>query len=342
MRRSSVVLAVLGVLLIAAAAVTRFAIVPAGTKLPGDVDTTVHYAGKGSALNASAILGGNPANAIARNVDMTLDSHFKVTRTDGDTAVVHVDSTLSGAGTPIADNHVYAIDRRTLTEAAAPAGEQVEKHSGLTIAFPVDPKADNSYKYYDPTTQTSPTLTFAGTDTKGGRAVNHYTAQATGPVKDSKLSATLPPVLPKALATQLLPLLPADLQARLAPLAAQLPDLLPLTYTATAKYDLYADTKLGAPIESATQRTITANVSLGAQTIPLLPVLDVNLTQTPASVQELADRVNSDATKLALLGTWLPLAALIIGVLLIGLAVIRRKPATTPAAPAAEEPDPSE
>ncbi len=326
MRRSSIVLAVLGVLLVAAAAVVRFAIVPGATDLPSDLDTTAHYSGKGTLLNAAALTSGDVANALARDIDITSDQHVFVSKTDGDTAVVHVDSTLNAGPTKLTQNHTYAINRDTRAQATAPAGEKVEPHTDLTITFPIDPKADNSYKFYDPPTQTSGTLTFVGTETKGGRDTNHYTAEISGPVKDPQLAATLPPALPKALAVQLLPLLPADVQTKLQPLAAALPSLIPLSYNVKSSYGLWADTTLGAPLDSSLKQTIVASASLGGQEIALLPVLDLNLSQTPASIQERADQVDSLSTQLSLVGTWLPIAMLVIGVALIVVTIIRRRP----------------
>lgn len=327
MRRSSVVLAVLGVVFIAAAVVTRLVIVPLATKLPSDLDTTVHYVGKGTILNSQALAAGNVRGALARDVDMTIDRHVQVTSTNGNTAVVRDDSTLTAANQPIADNHVYALDRTTLTEASAPPGTAVEPHTGLTISLPYQPKADNSYSFYDPPTRTSTPLTFVGTDTRGGREVNHYTAEASGPVKNEALAKTLPVALPKALGLQLVPLLPAEVQQRLLAAADSLPEVIPLSYTARTTYDIYADATLGAPIESAIERTIVATATLpGQQPIPLLGVLELDLTQTPGSVQERADQAASNATLLNWLSVWIPVALLVIGVLLVVVAIIRRRP----------------
>lgn len=327
MRRSSIVLGLLGVLLVAAAAIVRFVVVPTTTALPSDLDVNVHYAGKGSLLNAAALATGDVANALVKDIDVTIDRHVFVSKTDGDTAVVHDDSTLTAGGQKLADNHTYAINRDSRAQATAPAGEKVDAHTDLTIALPLDPKADNSYKLYDAPTGTSSALTFVAAENKGGRDTNHYTAQAAGPVKNPALTATLPPALPKALAVKLVPLLPAATQQALQPLVAALPDTIPLTYTVSSTYNVWADKALGAPIDSSLKRTITANASLGGQTLPLLAVLDINLTQTPASVQDRADDADSKATQLSMLGTWLPVGLLVIGVVLIGLAFLRRKPA---------------
>ncbi|HET9141444.1 porin PorA family protein [Actinophytocola sp.] len=332
MRRSSLVLAVLGVLLLAAAAVVRFVVVPGVTALPADLNTTAHYAGKGTLLNASALASGDLANALVVGADVTSDQHVFVSRTEGDTAVVNVESTLTAGPTTNKQTHTYAVDRNTRLEAPAPAGEEVEPHTGLTIAFPINPKADNSYTFYDSATRTSGPLTFAGTETRGGRETHHYTAEISGPVKDPELTASLPPALPRSLAVQILPLLPPDVQAKLQPLAAALPELIPLSYTVKSNYGLWADTTLGVPLDSTLKQTILASASVGGQDLSLLSVLDVTLNQTPASIQEYADQAATASTQLSLLGTWLPIALLAVGVILIVVAIIRRKPA--PAEPA--------
>ncbi|HEU5474663.1 MAG TPA: porin PorA family protein [Actinophytocola sp.] len=339
MRRSSLVLALLGVLLVAAAAVVRLVVVPGVTDLPSDLDTTAHYAGKGTLLNTSALMSGDLVNVLARDVDVTSDQHVFVSKTEGDTAVVHVESTLTAGQTKLDQKHVYALNRDTRMEAPAPEGETVEPHTGLTIAFPIDPKADNSYTFYDPTSQTSGPLNFVGTETRGGRETHHYTTEITGPVKDPQLTATLPPALPRAFAGQILPLLPPDIQARFQPLAAALPDVIPLSYTVKSTYDLWADTELGAPLDSTIKQTITAAAAIAGQNLELLAVLDLSLNQTPASIQEYADQTDSASTQLALLSIWLPVALLAIGVVLIVFAILRRKPtATAPADSAANQP----
>lgn len=329
MRRSSLVLAVLGVLLIAAAAVVRFVILPGATDLPANLDTTAHYAGKGTLLNSSGLVSGDLTKALARDIDITSDQHVFVGTTDGDVAVVHVESTLTAGPTKLKQNYIYAVNRATRAEATAPAGEQVEPHKDLTITFPTDPRADNSYKFYDPVARTSGTLTFVGTESRGGRDTNHYTAEISGPVKDPQFATSLPPALPKTLAIQILPLLPADVQAKVKPLAAALPDLIPLSYNVKSTYGFWVDTTLGAPLDSTIKQTIVASASLGGQELTLLPVLDLNLGQTPASIQERADQVDSLSTQLSLFGTWLPLALLVIGVVLVVFAIIRRKPKAT-------------
>lgn len=93
MKRSSIILAALGVLLIALAALVRFVVVPYASKLPGDTDATAHYTGKASLLNAQALQAGDIAHAFLKDQDVTMNRHVYVSSTTSDTAVVHDDST---------------------------------------------------------------------------------------------------------------------------------------------------------------------------------------------------------------------------------------------------------
>ena len=71
-----------------------------------------------------------------------------------------------------------------------------------------------------------------------------------------------------------------------------LPDQVPLSYTATSTYDVWADAALGAPLDTKINRSVVANVGAGAASIPLLPVLTIDVAEDQASVQDAADRVN--------------------------------------------------
>jgi hypothetical protein len=328
-RRSSIVLAIVGVLLIAGAAVVKFAIVPMAGKLPSNLDVTLHYTGKGSGLDPAALASGDLSKALVRETDATLDRHVYVTDSNNNTAIVHDDSKLVVGSLLLAEGHIYAVDRDNRAQGTAFGDTAVEAQTDLTIALPIKPEPGDSYKIYDPPTQTSATLKYVGTEDRGGRSTNHYTAELSGPAKSPALTTNLPAALPKALASQLIPLLPANVQQAITPLAAKLPDPIPLTYTVTSKYEVWADTEIGAPVDSTIQRTIRAAAALGALSVPLLSVLDVSLAQTPESVQERADWAANRSRLLTLLSVWLPIALLVIGLALVVVAIIRRKPAAS-------------
>lgn len=327
MRRSSIVYAVIGTLLIAAAAALSFVVVPMAKKLPSSTNATVHYTGTGTLLNAKALQSGDLAHVLAKDVPITVDRHVYVSKVSGNSAIAHDDQTLHALGQTIPDPHAYAVNRTNLGPATAFGGVAVENTGGVTIALPIGPRAQSGvYKLYDPASQTSAATVYVGKDKRGGRSVLYFTSDAAGVVKDPALLKTLPPALPKALAVKLLPLLPADIQQKIAAVAAALPDQIPLTYTVDTKAGVWVDAELGAPLDTTIHRTVVAAVSAGGQTIPLLPVLDLNLAQTKASVDSLASKAKTASLQLSIMGTWLPLLLLAIGIALWVVAIVRRHP----------------
>ncbi|HEU4947289.1 MAG TPA: porin PorA family protein [Kribbella sp.] len=330
MRRSALILIGLGTLLIVIAALVRFVVAPNATRLPDDTDSTTTYSGTGTFLNAQALQSGDMANALARDIPVTLDRHVYVSQTDGNTAIVHDDGTLKAASTTAEDKHTYAVDRKELTETSTISGVEVEKHEGLTITLPVDPEPKSGvYKYWDTQTLTAVPVTYVGSEERDGRKTYHYRATATGPLAAPELKQQLPVVLPKSLAPRLLPLLPADVQAKLAPVVAGLPDLVELGYTATSTYDVFADAELGAPLDIRINRSVVASVTAGSASIPLLPVLAYDVAQDKASVSESVGDIKDASRLLGWISLWIPLALLVVGLVLIVLGVLRRKPRVT-------------
>lgn len=336
MRRTAWVLIGFGVLLLILAAALRFVVAPAATKLPSDTDTTTTYSGKGTVLNAAALQSGDVANALARDIPVTLDRHVYVSDSDGDTAIVHDDGTLKAGPSSSQSNQTYAVDRTTMTEADPINGVQVEQHRGLTVTLPVDPEPSSDvYTYWDTMTRKAVPVTYIGTEDRAGRTTYHYRATASGPLADPALQQQLPTSLPRTLAPRLLALLPTQTQQQLAPLVAALPAQVPLGYTATSTYDVWADADLGAPLDTKINRSVVANVLLGNNALPLLPVAAVDVTENQASVADAAAKADDAALKLDWIQLWGPIILLVLGLALIvvGLLVGRRKPEPPVAAP---------
>src|SRR5207245_1360929 len=154
------------------AVVTRFVVLPMGSKLPANTNVTVHYAGTGTLLNAKALQSGDTAHALEQNVPVTVDRHIQAKSTYGKTALVDDDTTLNApGGVAIPDKHVYAISRTTLTGASAPTGTTAEPvRDGLTIGWPIGPKPNDSYKAYDSATQSVVPAVFTGKGATQGRS----------------------------------------------------------------------------------------------------------------------------------------------------------------------------
>ena len=337
MRRSLWLLIGVGTLLILLAALLRFVVAPNATKLPDDTDTNSTYSGKGTVLNAAALQSGDVANALARDIPITLARHVYVSDTDGDTAIVHDDLTLRAGSTSSEDNHTFAVDREKLTEAATIKGVEVEKHQGLTVTLPIDPEPKSGvYTYWDTPTRTSVPVTYVGTEKREGRDTYHYRATSSGPLANPALQERLPSSLPRTLAPRLLALLPAETQQQLAPLVSALPDQVPLGYTASSTYDVWADAELGAPLDTKINRSVVANISTGAASLPLLPVLTIDVTQDPASVKDAADRVGDADLLLSWIELWGPLVLLVLGLVLVALGPWRGRRASSQ--PGAEGP----
>lgn len=337
MRRSRWILVGSGVLLVVLAALLRFVVAPIAMRLPGNTDTTTTYSGTGSVLNVAALQTGNVAGALAQGIPVTLNRHVYVSDTNGGTAIVHDNGTLKAGPSSSPDNHTYAVDRKHLTEAAAFNGVKVEQHQGLTVAMPVDPEpASKVYAYWDTVTRRAVPVTFIGVENRGGRKTYHYRAVASGAVADPALQQQLPASLPKSLAPKLLALLPAQTQKLLTPLVGALPAQVPLAYTATSTYDVWADAKLGAPLDTKINRSVVAEVALGGNAIPLVPVLAFDVTQDQASVTDAASTADSAAVKLAWIELWGPLVLLVLGLALavLGLLLGRRIPQPPAAQPA--------
>ncbi|MEU1208705.1 porin PorA family protein [Nocardia sp. NPDC005825] len=326
-RRSSLALIVAGVVLIAVAGVLRFAVVPALSKLPGDTDTTAHYEGTATLLNAKALQSGDTAHALLTGLPITVDRHIYVSATSDDAAVVHDDATINApGGTKVEQNHVYALDRVTLTDAPAPGGAEVEPHTGLTVALAMNPPADDSQRYWDSGIQATVPLTYKGSDKVHGRDVHRYEASAHGPLKSPSTLRTLPAQLPKALVEQLLPTLPAGTQDALRTALPTLPDAVPLTYASSNQLNVAVDSELGLPITATQQQQVVAGLEAGGQHIDLLPVMALDIKTTDASSRASADQVKSASSKLRLVADYLPLAAALLGVAAIVAGIVRRRP----------------
>jgi hypothetical protein len=338
-RRSSIVLAATGIVLILLAVLIRFVVVPIATKLPGNTNLGITYAGTATLLDAKALQSGDTKHVLAANVPMTVDRRVKVTSTHGDTAIVTDSLTINAGGQALPSAHTYALDRSSLAGAARPAGTSVEPSQGaLSSAFPIGPKADNSYRYYDSTSQAIVPITYSGHATRDGRAVNVYKISAVGAVKDPGLLKMLPPALSKQLIAGLAPLLPAAVRATITPATlSALPDPIPLSYTGTTNIVAYVDTQTGIAVDQTISEQVVVNVAAGSQTLSLMPVLVLDFHMTPASAKYLADKAKSAGRLLTLINVIVPLALVVIGVVLAVVAVIRRRKPVSPSGPSAAE-----
>jgi hypothetical protein len=282
-----------GVVLVAASAVARFAVLPAVDRVPANLDTTSAYAGTLSMVNPTAMAAGDATHAVLTNVPVTVRQHVKTIKVSGGAAVMSNDLTVTGAdGTAlITSNHTYAVDRTTLETAPAPAGVKVDKSAGLPVSFPVRPRPVD-YAWWDSTTLTTAPAKYAATETHQGRRTYVYNATNTGPVKDSGSIGALPPSLPKAALGVLAGYLPDALKRLLTSSMSLLPDTLKLSYNSTTDTTLWVDAATGTVIDVHEKQVVTATVDLplaGGAVLPSVLTLDVHSTDAAKNAKTARD-----------------------------------------------------
>lgn len=324
MTRSAVVLAVLGVLLIVAAAVVRFVVVPSVSKLPDDLNTTQEFEGTYNGLNPAALAGGG-GQLLLRDVPVTASRTYTVDSSDGDTAVVMrtIERAIGGESEPATET-LYAVDRTDFESAPAPDGaDDVVDSEGLIFTLPLNPSTDADYQLWDQTTQAAYPLTYEDTSTLEGRTVLEYRSVAEGEIADpAALGLPTQVTRPQLISLQpvLADILPPQLLAQLPVILAQLPDTIPVSYTSSTTSTVFADSEIGAPIKAGSTQEITAGLSLGA---PIeVPFSTIILTATDDSVRAMADDTASKADSLNLVGTILPIGLAALGVILLVAALL--------------------
>ncbi|WP_419992981.1 porin PorA family protein [Streptomyces boninensis] len=314
LRKRTIALGAGAVIVLAGAAVLRFAVVPAVHQVPDDLDATARYAGTASMLNAAALKSGDTKNAFVKGIPVTASQRVHVTGTDGGTAVVSEVLTVRAPDGKKLRNaqHRYAIDRVNLDAAKPPQGSKAEEHQGLSVGFPLTPKK-TSYPFWDAATQATAPATYRKTVTAEGREAYVYHFQQMGKVADRATLAALPKALPKAQLKGLAAGQPKGKRDRLSAALGRLPDPVPVTYTSTADTTFTIDRETGTPLRAAKSQTVTANIAGGT---PLAQVMDLRLNSTPASVKERAGDAADAARLLSLAKTVIPLSLLGLAVLL--------------------------
>ena len=333
-RRSSVVLFLVGIVLIVAAVLLKYVVVPIATKLPGSTNLGITYLGKATMLNGTALQAGDTAHVMAANVPITVDRRVKVTSTHGDTAIVSDTLVIHAGSQTLPISHTFALDRTSLQGVIPPKGTTVEPSQGaLSSTFPLSPKANSSYRYYDASTRQIVPITYTGDAKLMGRSVNVYAFAPQGAVLDPALLKLLPMSLPKKLIAGLAPLLPADVRAKITPATlALLPDPIPLAYTSKTAVKAYVDRQTGVPIDEAISQEVVVDVTVGTQTIGLAPVLALDFSIAPASMRYLADKATSAGRLLTLMTVIVPAVLTLVGLLLVVISVVRRRKPTPPMA----------
>jgi hypothetical protein len=341
------VLAVVGVLLLAAGLVLMLAIVPGMKQLPADTDTTRDYEGTMTVML-------NPADfTFVKMVPITLQRHFKVTETDGDLALVEEQKTMLGNGAPLQQVVTnYAVDRGTMEATTGfpedwASSQGFVPREGIVLSWPMDTEQKDYEGWSDDYMSTVP-LTFVeeATHERSGMTLYTFTSSSDPkPIVEETVTAMgLPTELPKDKLTALLgeidvSALPGDL---LPQLLAQLPDPVPLGYYYGYEGTYWVDPATGIIVDTEKRETRSVTLSpdlfegtplalLPEDQLAILrvPVMDFKYTATDQSVADAKVDAEDGASKIQLYGTTLPWIGIIAGavLLVLGVVFVRRKTA---------------
>jgi len=328
MRKAAITSGVIGLVLLIGAALMAFWITPSYiARLPSSYNKTRTYSGTLTTLiNPAALSSGNLSAAILTNVPQTVRDQVQVTQTSGGTALAKDTETVTANGQQIlrlSGNH--AVDRSTLAATTShPSDWSVVPSKGQIFSFPIPAKKQN-YTVWEPLTESSVPATYVAQVQHGGISTYEYKSVLPArPVKNSQALAALPKALPTTLLAKISAagiISPADVTglARAFPGATTIP--LTYTYQATTSYWVAPNT--GIVVDVATTDAERGAIALPNGTaIPLLPVLAGSYKATPASLHAAVSDANSGSSAISTWGMWVPIAAAVVGFLLLVLALI--------------------
>ena len=337
---------VVGILLIAAAPVVRWGVAPAITKLPGNTDTIRTYTGTAATvINPSLLTGTLFGPALLHNQPIAVIHHVKVLKTSPGNALVSENKKVTLQNRAIADvTHQYAVDRKTMGRGSGYS--DVTAQTGVTFNWPIHTKKQNYTGWVSDTQQTTQ-LVYSGEATRGG--VKTYVFKATVPatrITDPAELKGLPASMSKATLNEMAPSLglSVDQLTQMSKALAQLPDPVPFGYLFSATSTYYVAPDSGVVVDVQSHEVRTAGFLVVGQVVPVGAVLDFSYAAPALTLKAAADDAKDKASQMTLISSTIPLVALVVGVvivgLLVGVAIFRRR--TIPPAPPAVPVQPRE
>jgi hypothetical protein len=315
-----------GALLIVAALIVKFAVVPALAVFPDDVDSTRTYEGTLEVmLNPAALEAGDLANIFMENIPINLSRHVTTEDTEGGKALVHEVATMAAAdGTPLplGGDDWYTIDRKTMEHVAnfTDNPNVIDAREGLVIGFPIGTEARTYDGWSDYFQKTVP-LEFVAEEERAGWNLYHFRASSgAAPIVDPETLAMFPPALPLATVTALAPALaPPELAPLLDQVLPALPDPVPFTYLYEYETNYWIDPATGVLIDYTKDEAIIIAAQADAipgGVAPVGPVLGLTYQHTDQSIADAKADAEDGKGLLTLFGAVVPYTAIGIGVVL--------------------------
>jgi hypothetical protein len=332
------IIAILGILLIAAGLVVKLAIMPMQAQFPDDTDKTRQYEGTLVVmLNPAALASMDLANLFLSNVQVALSRHVTTEQVDGSKALVREQATMAtSTGTALqATDKWYTIDRKTMEHIAnfTDNTSVQDLRQGLVVGFPIGTEKKD-YTGWSDDYQATVVLKWIGEEEHAGVNTYHFESSG-GPqaILDPTVLAVLPPAIPKALLAQLVPVLAPDLAAQFGQLAQALPDPVPFSYTYEYTTEYWVEPASGVIVDyekTEKRAAVLESALVPGGALPVGSVFELTYKQTAFSVEESVADAKDAKNMLNLFGMIVPYAAIGAGAILFlggGFMLMRKKSA---------------
>ncbi|MFE9327589.1 porin PorA family protein [Nocardia sp. NPDC052278] len=338
-RKLSVVCLAVGVVLVLAAAIIRFAVLPGLMKLPADLDQSQKYEGTMQAVDPAAFAANDLAHLLTPEMPITADRSLRVDTVDGDTAIVTSKALMKlPDGSKQSDVHTYAISRVDYTPVNISQGQAsglvsgddratFEQHEGVVLGWPMNPPKDGT-TLYDPVTRTAQPAKFIAETKLEGRDVYEYRVDAGGPIASPVILGqfkSFPSQLPKAAVAALLQagVVPEPSREALSAGLSSVPEMVDVHFTSKNVVDVAVDRRFGAPLKAVQTQRMYASIPVDGKDVPVLPLSTVKLHTADSEVASAAHTLGKNALVLSLLRVWGPISMLVIGVALVAIGLFR-------------------
>jgi len=327
----------LGLLLVAAGLVLKFAVLPMMAVWPDDVDSTRHYEGTlVTMLNPAALATMDAANLFLTNVPIVVDRHVTTEAVDGNKALVKEAVVVNAGGQPVpglAATYFYAIDRKTTEEIPNFTDNTGvdDNRQGLVIGFPIGTE-QRTYQGWSDDLQALVPVDFVAEEEHEGMSLLHFhSASDAAPLTDPAVLAMFPAAMPKATLLALAPALPlpAEMLQGLVALLPLLPDPVPLSYLYEYETDYWVEATTGVLIDYTKDEI--RYLSLGAGQVE---VFHMTYQATDQSIADAKKDADDGKMMINLFGTIIPWIAVGLGALVAlgGIFMLARKRKPEPAA----------
>jgi hypothetical protein len=334
--RRGIVLAAAGLACLVAAGGMAWKVAPSTAGLTADTEEIRHLAGTAKVLmNPTGLSTGDVRKALLRDTPITSDRIISVLASRDRVAQVSDVRNLNVDGAPIAAwSATYVVDRATLDAATdAPASWDVPKHEGLTVSWPAGAEPKDYTAWISPTTTSAP-LTYLREETIAGqRAYVYQIASEPAPIVDELVAARLPWAMSTATMADLAAhasLTPDErAQLKAAMPAGDYQHDIGYTYQVTATY--WVEPETGTVLKTDQREIQRVGPVVDEQPLAFVPIYDISLTSTDASVNEAAARAGTAKRQAMVFGTLIPWTLGVLGAAGIvagGRLIVRRAEAT--------------